>query len=266
MAQPCIALATDVPSDVVSQPVLKRKQVGFQDFLDTLSGLLERPFHPGQNPEPVKQLLESIDYKAEDWKKFAHLSGEHYTRNLVASKDFVYDVILLCWSPNQSSAIHDHSSSGCWMRVLKGAVTEKRYHRRHNKPLECFTEGSFTSPSAFYIDNSIGLHSVHNFSEDTPCFSLHVYSPPITQCEVWRPCGNYQMFKTSLHSIYGVQLPQHFFKPSPFVPLGGKYWPLAAPNTELAEDEDSEKSEPLAKRLREGTDSDLECSIDSAQL
>lgn len=247
------------------QAVEKPCDLSLSEFLKRLDETMTKPFSPGTDPEPVRQLLQAIKYDEAEWSKFINVSNEHYTRNLVASKDFVYDAILLCWSPNQSSAIHDHASSGCWMRVLTGSVEERRYHRKFGKPLQCFAEGQFGSPGTFYIDNSIGLHSVHNNSSDTPCFSLHVYSPPITQCEVWQPTGCYKMFKTSLHSIFGTKLPQHFFKPSPFCPLGGKYWPLAAPAPPNDEEEVSDKSERFAKKIKTA-DTDVVHSINSSQL
>jgi hypothetical protein len=37
------------------------------------------------------------------------------------------EVVLLCWGPGQSSAIHDHQGSNCVTRVLSGRFLERRF-------------------------------------------------------------------------------------------------------------------------------------------
>jgi cysteine dioxygenase len=35
--------------------------------------------------------------------------------------------MILCWNESQSSAIHDHSDSHCFLKVLKGELMEVKY-------------------------------------------------------------------------------------------------------------------------------------------
>lgn len=35
--------------------------------------------------------------------------------------------MILCWNEGQSSAIHDHSDSHCFLKVLKGSLMEIKY-------------------------------------------------------------------------------------------------------------------------------------------
>ena len=35
---------------------------------------------------------------------------------------------MVCWSEGHVSAIHDHQSSNCFVKVLDGQVTETMYH------------------------------------------------------------------------------------------------------------------------------------------
>lgn len=35
--------------------------------------------------------------------------------------------MILCWNEGQSSQIHDHSDSHCFMKILKGGLTEVKY-------------------------------------------------------------------------------------------------------------------------------------------
>lgn len=35
--------------------------------------------------------------------------------------------MILCWNEGQSSAIHDHADSHCFLKVLKGSLMEVKY-------------------------------------------------------------------------------------------------------------------------------------------
>lgn len=35
--------------------------------------------------------------------------------------------MIICWNEGQSSTIHDHADSHCFMKVLKGSLTEIKY-------------------------------------------------------------------------------------------------------------------------------------------
>lgn len=36
--------------------------------------------------------------------------------------------MILCWNEGQSSAIHDHADSHCFLKVLQGSLMEVKYH------------------------------------------------------------------------------------------------------------------------------------------
>jgi len=210
--------------DNKSRELTIEPKISLKEFLARLDPLIKRGSGPRDSPE-IHKLMSSIDFQDQDFERYTFFSEEHYTRNLVASKDFVYDLILLCWAPKQKSAVHDHKESGCWMRVLKGQLTEHRYEVVDDRCLPQSSE-KFESPGTFYINNSMGVHSVAN-TGDEHALSLHLYSPPITECKVWtNPEAGACVFKTSLHSIFGMRLPQHMYKPAPSARMGGKYWPL----------------------------------------
>jgi len=218
-------------------------ELDMQTFLAKLHVYMSEPDNGFDDSKPLENLLRSVCYDVSDWQRYACFSDEHYTRNLVATKDFTFDLLILCWQPGQKSAIHDHRESGCWMRMLRGELTETRFNilksplkfgcdriggdelSSRSEHLMISQEKAYKSPEVFYINNDLGLHQVANLGKE-PAISLHLYSPPITDCEVWLENGP-AIFKTSLHSIFGMKLPQHMFKPKPSKPVGGKYWPLA---------------------------------------
>lgn len=50
-----------------------------------------------------------------------------YTRNLVDAGNGKFNLMIICWGEGHGSAIHDHADSHCFMKMLKGELTEIRY-------------------------------------------------------------------------------------------------------------------------------------------
>lgn len=50
-----------------------------------------------------------------------------YTRNLVDSGNGKFNLIVLCWTPDQGSSIHDHANAHCFAKVLEGSLDEVMY-------------------------------------------------------------------------------------------------------------------------------------------
>lgn len=66
----------------------------------------------GTDADPVNQLFGRLDLtKEEEWRKYAFFDGEkNYTRNLIATDDETFTLLLLCWNAGRESPIHDHVS------------------------------------------------------------------------------------------------------------------------------------------------------------
>jgi len=240
--------------------------INLDQFLNNLNEHMSSPDNGFEDSGPLEKTLRKLRYEATEWEKYSLFSEEHYTRNLVATKDFTFDLLILCWQPGHKSAVHDHRESGCWMRMLKGQLTETRYKvadtKSQGSPCERGEDGfalneehlvklsdrTYQAGDVFYINNNLGLHSVHNPGKEQ-AISLHLYSPPIMDCEVWLENGP-QMFKTSVHSIFGMRLPQHMFKPKPSKGLGGKYWPLAVDRSERKPEKLTKAIESNKKKLK----------------
>lgn len=101
--------------------------------LDDLVSLLRRELavepasqRPAAFIARITALLEQYRLNEEEWSKYASWKGNGYTRNLIGY-DQKFTMLLLCWTADQKSAIHDHSESSCWMKILKGRMRETRY-------------------------------------------------------------------------------------------------------------------------------------------
>lgn len=118
---------------------------------------------------------------------YIEFSSERYTRHLV-HRDALFEVLVLCWAPGQTSPIHDHAGQMCWMAVPVGALDVRLYrvNRLGGRIAERIAfagriEMDPEHPGVVTDDSPI--HSVENSAaRRVPAVSLHVYSRPIERC------------------------------------------------------------------------------------
>ena len=82
------------------------------------------------------------------------------------------DIFIIEWFPKCKSKIHNHSSSGCLMFILKGTLYEEIY----NSQLKLIKKNIYNSIKFSYINDSIGYHKILNKTE-SDCISIHFYHP-----------------------------------------------------------------------------------------
>jgi cysteine dioxygenase len=107
-----------------------------------------------------------------------------YRRNLIRRTP-EYEALLLCWQPGQRSPIHDHRGSGCAFRVVEGVVTETLYER---------TAGDLATPATMRwlpsgticASRDFDIHEVANTECRADLVTLHVYSPPLRDVNLFR--------------------------------------------------------------------------------
>jgi hypothetical protein len=139
-------LAYDTASDIYSNDEdtnSKDNVISLKEFTDALPPILRRlkrlernSFQGrmqveqlrGTKDDPVTQLFARLDLNESELKEYA-LSDpmKNYTRNLVATDNETFTLLLLCWNAGKHSPIHDHPCDGCWVRVCEGNIKETRY-------------------------------------------------------------------------------------------------------------------------------------------
>ena len=98
--------------------------IDLADFVDALPPILrhqkehaQKSLHArathdelrGTADDPVSELFGRLDLGLGEWRKYALFdSSKHYTRNLIATDDETFTLLLLCWNPGKESPIHDH--------------------------------------------------------------------------------------------------------------------------------------------------------------
>ncbi|KAL7489822.1 hypothetical protein ACHAW6_015541 [Cyclotella cf. meneghiniana] len=142
----------------------------------------------GTNEDPVTQLFSRLNLNEPVLKEYALADPlKNYTRNLVATDNETFSLLLLCWNPRKESPIHDHPCDGCWVRVCQGKIEETRY--KINEEMDSLDVTSVETyeetREVSYINDYIGYHKVGNPSTTTPAVTLHLYCPPYEKCKIW---------------------------------------------------------------------------------
>lgn len=194
--------ANAIPETLRSIESFKKSiHFGERARVDALRGTVE---------DPINQLFRRLDISRKEWRQYAMFDfTKKYTRNLIATDDETFTLLLLCWNPNMESPIHDHPCDGCWMRACEGAVQETRYE--HNVQTDCLEVKSnevFTEGKLAYINDVMGYHKIGNPSSSIPAITMHLYCPPIKKCKIWSDATKASCpsrVHVCNHSEYGVR-------------------------------------------------------------
>lgn len=119
--------------------------------------------------DKIKEIINSYDG---DWKIYSIKNETQYNKIKVYEND-IFDIYIIIWNINQASKIHNHSSNGCWLKILDGKVEERIY----NQKLELTKYSVQNKGEISFIKDDIGYHSVKNINNNITV-SLHVYNPP----------------------------------------------------------------------------------------
>jgi cysteine dioxygenase len=76
------------------------------------------------NVEDLMKLMQGYDSVGDEWKRYAFGdSSRGYTRNLVDEGNGKSNLLVLVWSPNKGSPIHDHGNAHCCREILPLAAS-----------------------------------------------------------------------------------------------------------------------------------------------
>lgn len=200
---------------------------------DLISALHEAFASDRVNIEVVNHLLLSYQSNPSEWRKFAKFDRFRYTRNLVDAGNGKFNLMILCWNEGHASAIHDHADSHCFMKMLKGQLTEVRFAWPKDKTvnedsiahignangsdeieydgeeLEEISRSSLETNGVCYINDNLGLHRVENPSHSDVAVSLHLYCPPFDTCSIFnKQNGKRTKCKVTFWSKYGKKQSQ----------------------------------------------------------
>ncbi len=165
----------------------------------------------GTSFDPVTDLFGRLDLSCGWWNRYAHSDPtKNYSRNLIASDDETFTLLMLVWNPGKASPIHDHPCDGCWVRVCEGKIQETQYEiDAETDKLEMTSDAVIEDSAPTFINNYIGYHKVGNPSDMQPAVTLHLYCPPVQKCTIWLDPTDASRPSTAImcnYTEYGVRI------------------------------------------------------------
>src|SRR5262245_2856856 len=179
---------------------------------------------------PLEELavgLREVDLTPDDLAGWVRFSDHSYQRNLVRAGAW-YHVWVLCWRNGQRSPVHDHSTSACAVKVLKGTATVTRFEHAPNGHIYA-TGSDQCHPGAVLLNHDGDTHQVSNLQAGgAELITLHVYSPPLLRMatfsimdatrgeEVWAEQRRFvtrepENSETPLETLHGWVTPNRLF-------------------------------------------------------
>jgi len=165
---------------------------------------LTREFREDPKGARVASLLANYSKAHADWRAWALFDSGSYTRNLV-HHEANFELLLLCWGPNQKSPIHNHEGQRCWMAVLDGEVVETLFEvpASGGAPARKGSPRSLDCGGVAFITDEIALHEIAAGS-GRAAVSLHLYARPFSTCRVFdRASGKVEVRKLGYYSVRG---------------------------------------------------------------
>ena len=130
----------------------------------------------------VTEFLNEYKLPDKELNDYLHFKDNKYARNLVY-KDKDFEILIVCWHPEQIAPIHGHEGEKCWMRVEIGSLNICNYKLKSIDPLSLSMVNQIKGDAGF-LDGPAEIHSVENaFDEDA--ISLHVYTKPFSECDIY---------------------------------------------------------------------------------
>jgi len=148
----------------------------------------------------IAEYMAAMPLRAETLKNYVWWRDSFYTRNLIY-RDELFEVMTICWSPGQKTAIHTHNGQLGWMTVAQGEVVTHEYkhiscnasENQNVVHIDCLggatelhldkigTVSCAEGTGMVTVDKLQTIHQIEN-AGTTGCVSLHVYSKPFDSC------------------------------------------------------------------------------------
>jgi cysteine dioxygenase len=156
-----------------------QQSLSMEAFLDGINDVLSRGFAT----EEIHAHLQRTLIEPDSLQRYIFFRPERYTRNLVFKNEF-FELLVICWNIGQRAPVHGHEGERCWSRVEQGSLLLCNYREFSENPLVVRQIGEPYLGERGHLDGPADSHSVANPSK-TPAVSLHLYSHPYDQCDIF---------------------------------------------------------------------------------
>lgn len=194
------------------------------DFIAGLKALEKYPITTARISEFMTQMQPS----PKALEPYLLWARDTYARNLIY-RDHLFEVLVLCWLPDQRTRIHSHNGQLGWVTMVQGELVCRNYRfvrsRERRRPVVASSyrssatrrvEVELLASATHQADGSVAVvdrrqqttHQLENIEKSRHgSVSLHVYSKPIDSCVAFdesRRC--WERRQLLYHSVRGVAL------------------------------------------------------------
>jgi len=174
---------------------MAKPHIGIDDFIERLRSAEEAPI----TRDAILDLCESVYISDASLAKYVKYDGHFYTRNLIY-RDPLFEVMTICWEPDQKTAVHTHNGQLCWMLTQRGSLKVVDYkwlgcdHPEYQNVvgIDCLAGSDHIQLDRIReVDAAAGgpvltadkLQTIHQLMNGNErAISIHVYSRPIDSC------------------------------------------------------------------------------------
>jgi|TARA_B100001996_G_scaffold21762_1_gene17349 cysteine dioxygenase len=136
--------------------------------------------------DELEKKLNSIEVNIPALRDCIGYAKTGYQRNVIKKNEF-YELVAICWTPDQSTPIHDHVGSDCAFKIIDGISTETTYNLNDmglaypigNREYHAGEICAAAEPD---------IHRISNNSNNE-LINLHVYTPPLHAYNVYKPAN-----------------------------------------------------------------------------
>jgi len=175
-----------------------KRVISIGDFITSLTelerGVITR--------DSVLDLCDSVQISDASLSRYVMYDSSFYTRNLIY-RDPLFEVMTICWEPDQRTAVHTHNGQLCWMITQRGALKVVDYkwlgcdhpENQNVVGLDCLAGSdhielgrirevdAFSGGPVLTADKLQTIHQLFNHGDRSErAVSIHIYSRPIDSC------------------------------------------------------------------------------------
>lgn len=136
--------------------------------------------------EQLRDWVAELDLKDDLFRQHISFCCQNYQRKLLC-RTSRFDMLILCWQPNQESTIHHHGDSLSVTRVYRGILTSRTFSHSEfstqKAPLIKIKEEYLHKDELATVDRD-RIHQLANTSGEN-LVTLHVYARPLKNLQVY---------------------------------------------------------------------------------
>lgn len=160
-------------------------RISIDDFILEMMKIPLEDLRLGQ----LEDMFSRLDLRERLIDEHIHFAPQTYTRNLVC-RTLHFDMLVLCWEPDQVTTIHDHAGSLNVTRVHGGTMTSRLFEAdRRSAPAKVFVRPASEERLGRNGLSCVDVDEIHQLANTSAerLVTVHVYARPLKDIVVYCP-------------------------------------------------------------------------------